>query len=138
MTKAEREEFLAGLHIGVLSVGMGEGQAPIMTPVWYSYRPGGTVNLVTESGSRKAAAIIAQGRFSFCVQQEETPCKYVTVEGPALIEKSELADRLEITTRYLGDEEGRAFVTNNPDIDDIVIRMTPDRWRTADFAKLDG
>jgi hypothetical protein len=37
---------------------------------------------------------------------------------------------------YLGDEEGRAFIADNPEIDDIMIRLTPDRWRTADFAKL--
>jgi nitroimidazol reductase NimA-like FMN-containing flavoprotein (pyridoxamine 5'-phosphate oxidase superfamily) len=42
MSQAEREEFLAGVHVGVLSVGAGEGRAPITTPVWYSYQPGGT------------------------------------------------------------------------------------------------
>lgn len=138
MTQTEREEFLAEVHVGVLSVSAGEGQAPITTPVWYSYRPGGTVNLTTESHSRKAVAIAAQGRFSLCAQQEQPPCKYVTVEGAAVIEKSDLAERIEIASRYLGSEEGRAFVTANPEIDDIVIRMTPDRWRTADFSKLGG
>ena len=138
MTQTEREEFLAEVHVGVLSVSAGEGQAPITTPVWYSYWPGGTVNLTTESHSRKALAIAAQGRFSLCAQQEQPPCKYVTVEGPAVIEKSGLAERIEIASRYLGSEEGRAFVTANPEIDDIVIRMTPDRWRTADFSKLGG
>jgi hypothetical protein len=136
MTQKEREAFLAGVHVGVLSVGAGEGHAPITTPVWYSYQPGGTVNLTTESKSRKAVAIAGQGRFSLCVQQEEAPCKYVTVEGAAVTEKSDLAERIEIASRYLGGEEGRAFVAANPEIDDIVIRMTPDRWRTADFGKL--
>jgi hypothetical protein len=91
MTQSEREEFLAGAHVGVLSVCAGEGQAP---------------------------------------------SKYVTVEGPAVIEKSDQAERIEIASRYHGDEEGRAFIADNPEIDDIVIRLTPDRWRTADFAKL--
>ena len=79
---------------------------------------------------------MAQGRFSLCAQQEEPPCKYVTVEGPALIEKSDVAERIEIASRYLGSEEGLAFVSNNPEMDDIVIRMTPDRWRSADFGKI--
>jgi nitroimidazol reductase NimA-like FMN-containing flavoprotein (pyridoxamine 5'-phosphate oxidase superfamily) len=135
MTQKEREEFLAGIHVGVLSVSAGEGQAPITVPVWYSYRPGGTVDVITNSRSRKAGAIVAQGRFSLCAQQEQAPCKYVSVEGAAVIEKADTAEKIEITSRYMGSEDGRAFVTANPELDDIVIRMTPDRWRTADFGK---
>jgi nitroimidazol reductase NimA-like FMN-containing flavoprotein (pyridoxamine 5'-phosphate oxidase superfamily) len=137
MSQAEREEFLAGVHVGVLSVSAGEGQAPITTPVWYSYQPGGTVNVPTNSRSRKAVAIAAQGRFALCAQQEQAPCKYVTVEGPAVIETADPAERIEISSRYLSSDEARAFVTSNPEMDDIVIRMTPDRWRTADFSKLE-
>jgi len=135
MTKAEREEYLAGLHVGVLSVSVGEGQAPITTPVWYSYQPGGTVNILTGSQSLKAVAIAAQGRFSLCAQMEEPPWKYVTVEGTAVTEPVGLDERIEIASRYLGSEAGRAFVADNPGLDDVVIRMTPDRWRTADFGK---
>jgi len=34
MSVAEREEFLAGVHVGVLSVAEGEGRAPLAAPVW--------------------------------------------------------------------------------------------------------
>ena len=46
MSRAEREEFLAGLHVGVLSVASPDGRGPLTVPVWYTYQPGGTVNLV--------------------------------------------------------------------------------------------
>ena len=41
MNRAEREEFLAGLHVGVLSVDGGDGTPPLTVPVWYTYQPGG-------------------------------------------------------------------------------------------------
>jgi nitroimidazol reductase NimA-like FMN-containing flavoprotein (pyridoxamine 5'-phosphate oxidase superfamily) len=43
MDHAEREAFLADVHVGVLTVVAGAGRGPLATPVWYSYRPGGPV-----------------------------------------------------------------------------------------------
>ena len=40
MTAAEREAFLADLHVGVLSIAR-EGRAPLSAPIWYDYEPGG-------------------------------------------------------------------------------------------------
>lgn len=138
MSRSEREQFLADVHVAVLSVSAGEGRAPITTPVWYAYRPGGTVNVVTSSKSRKAVAIATEGRFSLCAQDERPPFKYVTVEGPAVAEEADLAERLEIAERYLGPEGGQAFMRENPEVDDIVVRLTPERWLTADFGKAAG
>ena len=64
MSRAEREGFLAGPHVGVLSVVSPDGGGPLAAPVWYTYRPGGTVNLSTGRGTRKALAIAAAGRIS--------------------------------------------------------------------------
>ena len=86
MSRAEREEFLAGVHVGVLSVAEGPGRGPLAIPVWYTYQPGGVVSVSTNAGTRKARAISAAGRFSLCAQDEQPPYKYVTVEGPAVIE----------------------------------------------------
>ncbi len=46
MTRAEREAFLADLHIGVISIADGE-HGPLTCPVWYAYEPGGEIGLVT-------------------------------------------------------------------------------------------
>ena len=138
MSQAEREAFLAGVHVGVLTVAAGAGRGPLATPVWYSYSPGGLVSISTGGSSQKARAIAMAGRFSLCAQDEAPPYKYVTVEGPAVIESAELAERLAIARRYLGTEAGDAFIAENPDVDDVMIRLTPEHWQSADFGKTAG
>jgi PPOX class probable F420-dependent enzyme len=136
MSRAEREEFLAGVHVGVLSVASADGHGPITIPVWYTYQPGGTVNVSTGRSTRKARAIAAAGRFSLCAQDERPPYKYVTVEGPAAIEESNAPERLELARRYLGPEGGDAFIAANPgSADDAIIRMTPERWISVDYGQ---
>jgi nitroimidazol reductase NimA-like FMN-containing flavoprotein (pyridoxamine 5'-phosphate oxidase superfamily) len=54
MSRDEREEFLADVHVAVLSVASADGRGPLTVPVWYTYQTGGTVNVSTGQGSRKA------------------------------------------------------------------------------------
>ena len=81
MTTAEREAFLAGVHVGILSVD-DPGRGPLTVPVWYAYEPGGTVDVITGGQSVKARRLRAAGRFSLCAQIETPPYRYVSVEGP--------------------------------------------------------
>ena len=134
MSRAEREEFLAGLHVGVLGVASPDGRGPLTVPVWYTYQPGGTVNLSTGRGTRKALAIAAAGRFSLCAQQERLPYKYVTVEGPVVVEAATEAERLELARRYLGPEGGDAYIAANPTDGQVMIKMTPEHWLTRDYS----
>jgi len=135
MSPAEREQFLAGVHVGVLSVASGDGAGPLAVPVWYTYQPGGTVNVSTGRGTRKARAIAAAGRFSLCAQDERPPYRYVTVEGPVLIEDATDAERLELARRYLGTEGGDAYLAATPGGTQVMIRMTPERWLSADYGR---
>ena len=138
MSHAEREAFLAEVHVGVLAVAAGQGRGPLVTPVWYSYQPGGLVTVTTGESSNKARAIAAAGRLSLCAQDEAPPYKYVTVEGPAVIGPVEMAERVAIARRYLGPEGGDAFIAANPGIDGVMIQMTPEHWQSADFGKAEG
>ena len=138
MSQSEREAFLADVHVGVLTVVAGQRRGPLATPVWYSYRPGGPVIVTTGGTSQKARAIAVEGRFSLCAQDEAPPYKYVTVEGPAVIEPAELDERIAIARRYLGTEGGDAFIAANRDVDDVMIRMMPEHWQSADFSKAAG
>ena len=138
MSREERERFLAGVHVGVLSVASAGGGGPLAVPVWYAYEPGGTVNVITGDGTRKAAAIRAAGRFSLCAQDERPPYKYVTVEGPVTIEEASHDERLELARRYLGPEGGNAYVSANPTGGQIVFRMTAEHWLTVDQSKVSG
>ena len=135
MTREEREQFLVGVHVGVLSVASVDGGGPLAAPVWYAYQPGGTVNVITGGDSRKATAIRAAGRFSLCTQDERPPYRYVTVEGPVTIEEVSHDERLELARRYLGPEGGDAYVSANPGGGLVAFRMTPEHWSAVDYSK---
>jgi len=143
MSAQERERFLAGVHVGVLSVAVNEdgeagaSRAPLAVPVWYGYQPGGQVSVITGRSSRKGRAIIAAGRMSLCVQDEKPPYRYVSVEGPVEMEELDPAERLVIARRYLGSEGGDRFVATNPvtDGESAMFRMTPEHWLSVDYGK---
>jgi len=82
MSRTQREAFLAGTHVAILSVADG-ARGPFTVPVWYRYEPGGEICFVTGGTSRKLPLIKKAGRVTFCVQTETAPYEYVTVEGPA-------------------------------------------------------
>src|SRR4029453_16252084 len=46
MSRAERESFLADVHVGVISIEE-PGRGPLSVPIWYAYQPGGELWLVT-------------------------------------------------------------------------------------------
>jgi PPOX class probable F420-dependent enzyme len=135
MTTDEREQFLADVHIGVLAVAQ-DGGAPLAVPVWYRYRPGGVVEISTSASSVKVKALRAAGQAALCVQREQAPYAYVTVTGPVTFDELSDDDRLELAVRYLGEEMGRRYVESSPDIDNLRVTLTPQRWHTTDYAKL--
>jgi hypothetical protein len=135
MSAAEREEFLADVHIGVLSAAMGAAGRTLVVPVWYSYRPGGLVTVLTGRRSRKATAIRAAGRFGLCAQDDSPPYRYVSVEGPVVGEDElDPAERLAMARRYLGAAGGDRYVTDNPDPEreNVAFRMRPEHWLSQD------
>ena len=133
MSRTERDTFLAELHVGVLSVERSDGP-PLVSPIWYRYVPGGIIEFNTESGAEKVRLMKACSRASLCVQREESPPAYVTVEGTVTIEPASDEVRLEIATRYLGPDAARAYLEVSQD--DLNVALRPQRWRTVDFAKL--
>ena len=137
MTVAEREQFLGQVRVGVLAVAVSDGRAPLTVPVWYNYQPGGLITVITGRQSRKGRAIQAVGRVSLCVQSEERPYRYVSVEGPAQLAEFDLAERLALARRYLGPEGGDQYVADNPDPGGelAVFRIQPERWLSVDYGK---
>lgn len=136
MSKSEREEFLAGLHVGVISLSI-EASKSLAIPIWYSYEPGGDVTIITVPSSVKGRALEATKWFSLCAQQEALPYKYVVVEGPvtSVKESDEQAAR-SMAHRYLGVEFGDQYLESTADGPPAsVYRMTPERWYTVDYAK---
>lgn len=132
MTKAEREAFLADVHVGVLAVDE-PGRGPMSLPIWYLV-DGDEVVISITAGSLKARLIEAAGRATMTIQTEDPPYKYASIEGPARIVPA-AHDPLELASRYLGSELGRWYVDNSPGEGLVNIRLRPEHWRTHDFAK---
>lgn len=140
MTKAEREAFLADLHVGVISI-EDDDLGPLTLPIWYDYQPGGELWVITDRTSRKGKLLQKAGRFSLCAQTEDLPYKYVSVEGEITsMEPSDLErDTRPMARRYLGEELGDLYVEQTaPERaagGSVVVKMRPRRWRTVDYAK---
>jgi PPOX class probable F420-dependent enzyme len=140
MSRAEREAFLAGVHVGILSVAE-PGRGPLAVPIWYGYEPGGELWIVTERDSRKGRLLQKAERVSLCAQSEAPPYKYVSVEGPIVaIAPSEL-ERHErpLAHRYLGAELGERYLAATGGAParagNVVVRVRPERWLTTDYGK---
>jgi len=138
MSAQERQLFLAGVHVGVLSVARA-GRGPLTVPVWYSYTPGDVVTVITGRLSSKATLIGEAGRFSLCAQSEEAPYKYVSVEGPVTATDAPVdpEETRAMAYRYLGQEFGDLYLaaTAEDAAENCAISMRPESWLTADFAK---
>jgi len=138
MTKAEREAFLADLHVGVLSIPE-PGRGPLTVPIWYAYEPGGELRVVTGRDSRKGRLLAAAPRVSLCAQTETAPYRYVSVEGPVVyvgpVERAR--DVRPLAHRYLGPELGDQYVaaTAAGAGDEMLVRIRPERWLTVDYRK---
>ena len=136
----ERQTFLADVHVGVLSVPDGD-RGPLTCPIWYDYQAGGEIVFVTGADSRKVRLLKEGTRVSFVAQSEALPPKYVSIEGPVVsVEPADPErDLVPIAQRYLGEEIGRQYVKgtrSGPDApEDVVVRVRPERWLSADFAK---
>lgn len=141
LTAAERENFLAQPHIGVLSVVSDDDRPPLTVPVWYHYAPGGNLTFFTGTqgrAARKDRLLDRAGKLSFCVQHPQPPYKYVTVE--CTLTKADrapsTAEVVAITSRYLPEDAANGFAaaeTANPTGTFVLYTARPDRWLTFDF-----
>lgn len=146
LSEQEREAFLADLHIAVMSVASGDDRPPLTVPIWYGYEPGGNITFFTGTMGRKARKtrlLRKAGVVSLCVQREEFPYKYVTVEGTVVqIDQPPSIDQvLAIVRRYLPEDQAQAFATaevERPESEFVLFTIRPDRWLSADFSRETG
>ncbi|MBT5775090.1 MAG: pyridoxamine 5'-phosphate oxidase [Dehalococcoidia bacterium] len=138
MTRGEREAFLADVHIGVLAINE-EGMGPSAAPIWYLYEPGGEIEFSMSGSSQKARLLEVGSRVSLVAQRETTPPGYVSVEGvvTSIGEQStpEFLERL--YGRYLDAAEAKRRVAarGETEIESVILRVRPERWRTTDYSK---
>ena len=140
MTKEEREAFLADVRIGVISIN-DPGKGPLTVPMWFDYERGGDVWFMAPRNSMKGRRLEVGARMSLCVQDENPPYRYVSVEGPVTAIQSYTIDRdmLPMAQRYLGEKGGEAYVApqraGHSEADSIKVVVRPERWLTLDLNK---
>ena len=139
MTPAEREAFLAEAHVAVVTVADGD-RGPLAIPLWYDYRPGGEIVLVTDRDSRKARLIRGAGRVTVCAQLQEPPYyRYASVEGPvtAIADTVTIEQRRALAHRYLSHEDAERYLEDTRDATGrmCAIHVRPERWLTRDYRK---
>ena len=137
MSKNDREAFLAGLHVGVLSVARAadEGRGPLTVPIWYDYEPGGDVWMITGETSIKHEVLKAAGYASFCVQEEAPPYSYVVIDGPVTFAPATNEQLLHMATRYLGEEQGAAYASQGTGEGMMIASIKTATWNTIDYGK---
>jgi nitroimidazol reductase NimA-like FMN-containing flavoprotein (pyridoxamine 5'-phosphate oxidase superfamily) len=138
MSEAEREAFLGGVHVGVISIDRA-GRAPLSVPIWYDFKPERGVWVITEKTSEKGISLAAAERFTLVAQTEEPPAySYVSVEGPVIEvrEADRVKDSRPMARRYFGEQLGDAYVASQSEDANLVFTMRPERWRTVDYGKL--
>ncbi|MEU7632551.1 pyridoxamine 5'-phosphate oxidase family protein [Nocardia sp. NPDC049220] len=138
LTSDERQQFFAQPHIAALSVSAGSGRGPLTVPIWYQYRPGGEVWVLTGPQSQKMRLIREAGRFTLMVEQVEPTVRYVSVEGP-VIRVAPATDEMhrEMVARYLPAESVDAYLKAAEAYgEQVAIYLRPEHWLSADLGNL--
>lgn len=135
MSKAEREAFLADVHVGIIAIGRAN-KGPLAVPIWYDYEVGGKPWMMTHGTSIKGKLLAKADRMSLCVQTEVAPYQYVSIEGPFKISEPSASQSLAMAVRYLGEEQGRAYVENSGGGDNILVTIEPEIWYSVDYRKM--
>jgi PPOX class probable F420-dependent enzyme len=141
MNKTQREQFLAGLHVGVLAI-PDPGRGPLNAPIWYGYEPGGEIWVITGEQSRKGKLLRPGVRVSLVAQSEAAPYQYVSVEGPvSSVEPARDPEQVRaLARRYLGVAGGDAYTAatarSYEEDPNVLVRIRPERWLTVDYTSI--
>ena len=135
MTQAEKQAFLADVHVGVLALNDGV-RGPLMVPMWYDYEPGGELWFLTGPQTRKGRLIQVGTRVSLVAQTEDVPYQYVSVEGPvtSIAPADPELEGLPMAVRYLGPDKGKQYFDSMSEWG-VTVRVRPERWLAVDYSK---
>ena len=115
-------KFLKTPRIGRLATVRPDG-SPHVAPIWFRFEAGEFL-ILTERGSQKHKSIERDPRVLLCIDEERSPYHTVLVRGRASVHDApDRAWREELAIHYLGDEAGRRYVAENPDTNDVMLRI---------------
>lgn len=124
---SERQlRFVRKPRIGRLATVRADG-SPHIAPVWYRFEDGAFL-VLTERGSQKHRNVERDARVEFCIDDDRPPYHTVLVRGRATAaETPGEAWREALAVHYLGEEAGRRYVRENPDTDNVMLRIVPEK-----------
>lgn len=129
MPREEWRAFLsAGTRTGKLALVRRDGQ-PFVVPVWFALE-GEDLVLTTSAASLKGRTLARDRRCALCVDLEEPPYSYVTVQGRATLSEDPAELRRVATLvggRYMGRDRAEEFGARNAVPGELVVRITPER-----------
>ncbi len=134
MTRTMREEeWRAFLSVGTstakLATTRKDGR-PHVTPIWFVLDDQGSLVFTTGADTVKGRAIKRDPRVSLCVDDQEPPYDFVTVEGDVEIsdDLQELLDwATRIGNRYMGADRAEEFGRRNAVPTELLVRVQPSR-----------
>lgn len=115
--------------LGVLATHRADGSV-LLSPVWHRWRAGG-FDVVTGGDDVKVRHLREDPRASIVVCEHEPPYRGIEVRGSVVLGHADEGVVRDIAVRYLGDDEGQAYVDRG--YDDTLIRLEPGHLRAWDF-----
>ncbi len=105
----------------------------LLSPVWHEWRDNG-FNVWIEQQDVKARYLRRDPRMTILVAESDPPFRAIEVRGPARFVEMDVSETaLRIASRYIGPEEGAAYVEPVPGAD-VIVRIEPGDIRAWDFA----
>ncbi len=139
LTDEEAGQWLAGPNIARLAT-INRAGTPRVTALWYLAEEDGSITLDTYEDNVHVANIRRDPRVALLIDSSEAPYKSVHLNGEAdIADDATTAEEIgRLFARYLGGREaatdyGRMLVGGGKR---VTIRLTPQRTRTVDMAKL--
>ena len=128
MTPSEVHIFLSqGTRTGKLATVRADGRAHTV-PVWFTL-DGDDIVFMTMSSSIKAKNMLRSGRAAICVDEEQPPYSFVSIEGEVSIEELAPAELLPWATRiggrYMGGDLADAYGKRNAAEGEVLVRLHP-------------
>jgi PPOX class probable F420-dependent enzyme len=129
MTEPDWRAFLASspARPALLATTRKDGR-PHVAPIWYDTDDDGTIVFNTGAETLKGRSIRRTGQVALCVQDDEAPFSFVSIEGTA-----EVVDDLDevrrwaarIGARYMGADRAEEYGARNGVPGELLVRVTP-------------
>jgi PPOX class probable F420-dependent enzyme len=127
MSDQERRTFLStGTRTAKLAVSRKNG-APHVVPIWFVL-DGDDVIFTTSEKTVKGKAILRDPRVALCVDDDNPPFSFVSIEGTAAISRDPeelLAWATKLGGRYMGEDQAEQFGRRNAVPEEMLLRVTP-------------